>query len=101
MLGMAKTPSEISDDYPGVVVMLNPRWRVIAGSCGLQWILQHRRLNREKWEGQSFCRTREAIIRCSAGYTTDPAALAALEALPEWFPEKPIQTPAETALEAG
>jgi hypothetical protein len=32
--------SEEADDYRAIVVRLNERWRVIACSAGIQWILQ-------------------------------------------------------------
>ena len=37
------------------------------------------------WRGRSYCRTRDALIRCCGAYSgeIDPAAAAALQALPE------------------
>jgi hypothetical protein len=103
---MDQIKAESSDIYGGVVAVLNTRWRVVSGRCGLQWVLQ-RRVTKDRplgnnWEGMSFCRTKEAIIRRSRekADAIDPAAMAVLEQLPIWFPEEPHQTPAETAVEA-
>jgi hypothetical protein len=86
--------SEGADDYPAIVARLNDRWRVIAGTCGIQWILQRRgspeKARRDDWRGRSYFRTREALIRCSHALSgqIDPAASAILANLPERFPEK-------------
>ena len=37
------SPNEGDDDYRSVVAVLNARWRVIACTAGIQWILQVRR----------------------------------------------------------
>jgi hypothetical protein len=70
----------------------------------LQWILQRRKGNpRDKntgWQSRSFCRTREALLRCIREYCCSPdaggvrciheyhgvdgAALQQVRALPEW-----------------
>lgn len=114
---MTARRSETSDDYPGVVAVLNSRWRVVAcaGAVplqGIQWILQGRgkqgRSSSETsptadWRGRSFCRTKEALIRPGAApwgprklchthcrkarLPIDPQALAILAALPDRFPE--------------
>ena len=71
-----------------VIAQLNEKWRVVDGS--LQWILQHKKGNPRKkssgWRGRSFCRTREALLRCVHEYCSDvdPAALAKLKGLPDW-----------------
>jgi hypothetical protein len=55
----------------------------------VRWILQRagspERPRRNDWRSRSFCRTREALIRCTREYAgdTDPAAAAVLAALPE------------------
>jgi hypothetical protein len=57
--------SEEADDYFAVVAGLNKTWRVIVCSAGIQWVLQSRRGQRRggaRWEGRSYCRTKEAII---------------------------------------
>lgn len=73
---------ETSDDYPLVVVDFGDGWRVIECAAGLQWILQ-KRISRGQypWRGQSFCRTKEALLRCAE--RSHPL----LEALPDRFPE--------------
>lgn len=80
---------ESADNYCGVVAVLNAHWRVIECHHGLQWILQRRNAPKkargDDWRGRSYCRTREALIRCtcaSAG-EIDPAAATVLASLPE------------------
>ncbi len=78
--------SESVESYPHV--RLNAGWRVIVCRDGLQWILQARNraetVSRTDWRGRSYCRTREALIRCCDAYcgAIDPAAAATLSALP-------------------
>ena len=80
---------ETADDYGRVVARLNPRWRIIVGSCGIQWILQRRNPTESQhkaiWRGRSYCRTPEALIRCVREHagTIAPAVAAILAALPE------------------
>jgi hypothetical protein len=70
---------------------LNERWRVIDDP--LQWILQRRKGSHRKknpgWQGRSFCRTRDALLCCVAGYCgeIDDNSLAKLESLPDWHPD--------------
>jgi hypothetical protein len=76
--------SEEADDYHAIVARLNDHWRVIECAAGLQWILQRaagQRHGRTRWVSQSFCRTREALIRLS--HATEPRAAAILSELPE------------------
>lgn len=79
---------ESSDAYPHVVAVLNDRWRVIACSAGIQWILQYRgrseTMATSRWRGRAYCRTRDALIRCCREYSgeIDPAACTILAALP-------------------
>jgi hypothetical protein len=74
-----------------LVAQLNERWRVIDDP--LQWILQWKKGNPRKknsgWRGRSFCKTREALLRCVAGYCgeIDANALAQLKSLPDWHPD--------------
>ena len=71
-----------------LIAQLNETWRVIDDP--LQWILQRKKgAPRNKstgWQNRSFCRTREALLRCVREYCgeVDSDALAKLEALPEW-----------------
>jgi len=68
-------------------VQLNEGWRVSEDS--IQWILQ-RQCNKSgkkaKWTGRSFCRTREALLRCVRDHygIIDAEALKRLVLLPEW-----------------
>jgi hypothetical protein len=74
-----------------LVAQLNERWRVIDDP--LQWILQRRKGNPRKknsgWRGRSFCRTRDALLRCVDGYCgeIDDNSLAKLKSLPDWHPD--------------
>jgi hypothetical protein len=80
------TTREADDHYYRVVARLNPRWRVIECSDGVQWILQRlgspERARRNDWRGRSYCRTKEALIRCTREYVdgADAAAMAVLAA---------------------
>ena len=79
---------ETADGYPHIVVMLNSNWRVIRCADGLQWILQYRGAPKKPrandWRGRSYCRTRDALIRCAREYSghIEPEAFAVLAALP-------------------
>jgi hypothetical protein len=81
--------AESDESYPGIVAVLNSGWRVIECRHGIQWILQRRNraetVARHVWRGQSYCRTKEALIRCCDEHAgqIDPAARMTLEALPE------------------
>jgi hypothetical protein len=80
---------ETADNYPRVVAILNPGWRVIECRDGVQWILQRRgspeMARGDDWRGRSYCQTKEALIRCTREYAgeIEPAACATLAALPE------------------
>ena len=69
-----------------LIAQLNTNWRVTDDP--LQWVLQRRQGNpRDKnsgWRDRSFCRTREALLRCVHEHCGDvePTALAKLDALP-------------------
>ena len=79
---------ESADDYHRAIVVLNDRWRVIECRNGIQWILQRQageRHGRPRWDGGSYCRTKEALIRicrATAG-AIDSAAAGVLASLPE------------------
>jgi hypothetical protein len=77
-----KSPSESAEAYPRVVVVLDAKTRVIECAAGIQWIVQ-RRVNSspQPWRGRSFCRTKAALLRIAGHHP-------ALEALPDWFPER-------------
>jgi hypothetical protein len=93
------TGSESAGGYGRVVTVLNDRWRVVECAHGIQWILQYRSSAKtyatSRWTGRSFCRTREALLRCCREHagTIDPAAAAILGALPARI-EDPAPTPA-------
>jgi hypothetical protein len=92
-LAVPRTTSEEADGYDGILVKLNNNWRVIVCAAGIQWILQRRtgeRHGRARWEGRSFCRTREAINRLARTHAgaIDPAA-AILAALPPLIGRSP------------
>jgi hypothetical protein len=68
--------SETSNDYPRVVAVLSDgKTRVIVCYAGIQWIVQRRK--GEQWQSRSFCKTKEALIRCCGGSTPE------LDALPD------------------
>jgi hypothetical protein len=80
---------ETADGYAGFVAQLNPDWRVVECRDRLQWILHRRgspKMSRpDDWRGRSYCRTRQALIRCArecAG-AIDLAAGEILAGLPE------------------
>jgi len=95
-LASAKGLPEISrresdDDYVGVVARLNARWRVIECKDSIQWILQFatRRHVQTGWQGRSFLRSREGLLRAVRDLAgpIDADALAILQVLPARFPE--------------
>jgi len=78
---------ESSDDYSRVVVMLDPRWRVIECRDGIQWIIQRREKSRGEghWRGVRYCTTRKALKRDAGALVSplSPSAVAVLNALPD------------------
>lgn len=81
---------EAADDYTHIVSRLSDRWRVIRCSARLQWIMQCRdgqRAGGARWTGVGYFLIREALLRlCRASVARiDPAAWAALIALPDHF----------------
>ena len=82
--------AESDDSYPHIVAVLNRGWRVIVCRDGIQWILQRRNraetVARHVWRGRSYCRTKEALIRCCdehAGQIDPGRPRMTLAALPE------------------
>ena len=73
--------AESAEDYPDVVAVLDAKTRVIECNAGSQWIVQRRQGS--QWHGASFCRTRDALLRCVGEHERHPALLA----LPAWFRE--------------
>lgn len=83
-----KQPSkrEQSDDYFRVVAVLNDRWRVIVCKDSIQWILQKRRRDTLKWDGESYCMTRQGLLRNIREKIQDEIgalAIAIIDDLPE------------------
>ena len=82
------SPSPLAHPSDPLLIQLNPQWRVIDDD--LQYILQIRKGNsRSKatgWRSRSFCRTREALLRCVREYCgpVTANALRQVRALPEW-----------------
>lgn len=83
---------ESDDDYKRVIVRFEPNFRIIDGSCGIQWVFQKRDGRRKsgapRWTGRSYCRTRETLIRLYREFcdVVDPDVLAILEQMPERHP---------------
>jgi hypothetical protein len=79
---------ECADDYDRVIARLNDNWRVIECRDRIQWILQHRGSpktpRKDDWRGRSYCRTAEALIRCTRDHAGDvhPVAASILAELP-------------------
>ena len=91
-----------------LVAQLNASWRVVDDP--LQWILQRRKGNPRKkssgWQGRSFCRTRDALLRCVREYCCSPdkgqrrcireyqgvdkVALQQVCALPDWHLDEDV-----------
>lgn len=100
MLGSRKDSvhQETADDYVGVLVRLNPNWRVVNGACELQWIVQRKRgerRGRARWIGVHYCRTRSALMRlCHVECGDfDPQTEALFAALPErFFPHRQTES---------
>ena len=78
---------ERDDNYQGVVVQLDPRWRIIECRDAIQWIIQKRSadpLNPGYWLGASYLTDRNKLIELSAslGFLSEPSKRAVLEQLP-------------------
>ena len=87
---------ESADEYPHVVATLTDGHRVIECAADIQWVIQvHKRRLINPWEGRSFCRTKEALIRLAGG---DPH----LERLPDRYPDghRRLSQPAEEVFES-
>ena len=93
---------EAADTYSGLFVQLNADWRVVKCRDGQQWILQRRgspeKGRRNDWRGRSYCRTAEALRRCTRVYAgaIDPTAAAILASLPERIDNATRSAPAMT-----
>jgi hypothetical protein len=82
-----RSMAETTDGYPAVVAVLDAKTRVSECRAGIQWILQ-RKTNggRFPWASMSFCRTKEALLRCVAEHTKEDHPT--LAALPDRFQER-------------
>ncbi len=79
---------EADETYTGVVAVLNAKLRFIAGSCGLQWVVQKRK-NPLTWISFAYCATREGLLLRlpKGGEGCEQQAWAIIEALPDYFPK--------------
>ncbi len=73
-----------------VVAILGEQYRVVASSCGIQWIIEKRagqRNGQARWDAVKYHRNRESLIAsCRAlGIEIEASQFAALEALPPFF----------------
>ncbi len=80
---------ETDEGYGAVVAVLNPKLRVVAGSCGLQWIVQKRK-NPLTWTSFTYCGTKEGLLMRlpKNGRGCTPEAWTEIEALPDYFPKE-------------
>ena len=91
--GPKQTPSALAHAPNRLLIDLNSQWRVTEDD--LQYILQRRtgarRSKASGWRCRSFCRTREALLRCIREYCglVDEGAVKQVAALPEWHVDKP------------
>ena len=89
--GCGSTPTysrrERDDNYWGVIVVLNDRFRIIVCKDAIQFILQKRSVappNTGTWTGKTYSTTRDGLMApCSErGLLSEPSARQVLEALP-------------------
>jgi hypothetical protein len=80
-----RSRSESDNDYAAVVAVLTDHWRVIECRDRIQWIVQFRETAeiapRARWRSRSFCRSREALVRCAVRLCGTAHGLGRL---PEW-----------------
>jgi hypothetical protein len=74
---------ETYDEYFRVVSQLDSKTRVIECRDRIQWIVQRAKAvnGQRQWRGMSFCRTKEALLRCVRDWVT--GEYQELQALPE------------------
>jgi hypothetical protein len=96
-VGPSSTPVEeiaspLAHPSDRLLIQLNPEWRVV--NDDLQYILQRRkgtpRSKATGWRSFSFCRTREALLRCIREFcgAIDESSLVQVWALPSWHPDQ-------------
>lgn len=80
---------ESDDNYKRVIVTFG-KYRLIDGSCGIEWVIKvrdgSRRDGTPRWTGRSYARRREATMRLYRTFCVVPdrCALALVEQLPDW-----------------
>jgi hypothetical protein len=81
------------DGYPGLVAQIDAQTRVTECAARIQWIVQRSvvRARGREWRGVSFCRTKQALLRCVRKWV--PGEHLSLEALPDWFPADRVPPP--------
>lgn len=90
-MSMEASNRESDVNYCRVIATFG-NYRLIDGSCGIQWVIQkrdgHRRSGAPRWTGRSYARRREAITRLYRSFCEleDTQVLAVLEQLPDWHP---------------
>lgn len=85
MTNLISSHRERDDNYVGTVVNISARWRVATCRDHLQWVLMVQRgAGPHGWRADSYCQTREALMRCirERGLLPSPAASAILAGLP-------------------
>jgi hypothetical protein len=78
---------ESYDEYFRVITRLDEKTRVVECKDRIQWIVQRLKVSsggQRVWAGVSFCRSKEALLRCVREWV--PGEHRALAALPDWFP---------------
>ncbi len=91
-LPLEPSPSPLAHASDRLPIQLNACWRVVDDD--LQFILERRRgTARSKatgWRCQSFCGTRDALLRCIREYCgiVDQGALEQVQSLPEWHVDR-------------
>ena len=74
--------SEQQQDYPYVVVNIRTHFRLIECRDHIQWILQRRDKNKERWRGISYFMFKKSMVRVFQEHGLDTHLL---ETLPERF----------------
>ena len=81
---IATSRRESADNYSAEIIR-SGRWRIIAGRCGIQWILQFQARaggpDRARWEGRHYFRQRETALRLWRKFTGEDGLV--LLGLPE------------------
>ena len=74
--------SEQQQDYPYVVVNIRTHFRLIECRDNIQWILQRRDKNKERWRAISYFMFKKSMIRVFDEHGLDTGLL---DTLPELF----------------